>query len=322
MDPADIDQIKADVLEFRRLLEAAGEYVPSPTTLDPDLMRAVHMFNKWTTEVIGGNLKGGGGPFDAVLKNIAGMPTTNAVPYNYTEHMMLEQIAQAMRDKFDDAHRLHYYARSRNMLERSVNHPFFGIYPASYMWGKMLPEMIRFVAKEPFGVKTGAMAYTLLDVQKAVMMQREFDPEFDKMMEKMGHSAMMFALSYMVPALPWDVNANWSAWLRTFAQQGMDMEARIASGGNISDSSGVAGTGLDPSQPIQRVVDTMNPLKAMERTFVDPLQETTDKGDDEEEDKYGGTYKYSLKGGDTLQGTELGDPLNDVMKQLQSLFGG
>lgn len=323
--PDDVDLFKMTgpqtveeaVLEVRQILTDMGVYKPAaPASRNPDIIRAQQMFAKWTNAVIGGNLKNPTAPMADVLGRIKGFPTDNAVPYNFSEHMLLDAATTAMREKWDDAHRLQYYARQRSMLERSVNHPMFGLYPASYMWGKMLPEVIRFVTKEPFGVRTGAMAYTLMDINKSVAMQREFDPEFDKKLEELGHSAAFFAASYMMPATPWDMNANWPSWARTFGQQGLDMQARAEAGGTIDTGSDIAGTGLNPGMAIGKAADMMNPFKPIERTILEPAEELT-----EADEEAASTTVYA--GPETVAAGELDDEggiLEDVMQQLQDLL--
>jgi hypothetical protein len=143
------------------------------------------------------------------------------------------------------------------VLERSVNHPFFGLYPASYMWGKVLPEIIRFVAKEPFGIPTGALAYGSNDVYQSIAMQRELDEEFDKQLDKIGRSPAVFMLGYMLPAVPWDVPAVLPGWAREIANQGQKnviRRQRVMRPLNI-DVGRAAGTVANYLSPIKQDID-------------------------------------------------------------------
>ena len=73
--------------------------------------------------------------------------------FNVDEYRIMEVLRMALLQAEEEAHRVHYYKRGRSWLERSINHPYLGMYPASYMWGKVLPEMIRFLVAKPFGVE-------------------------------------------------------------------------------------------------------------------------------------------------------------------------
>lgn len=154
----------------------------------------------------------------------AGLDKVNAVPFDYSQSLLWDAAVQGMAAKWEDAFRLQYFAQNRSMLQRSINHPMFGLYPASYMWGKIMPELIKFIALTPFGMNTGVGARMLGDVQMSVAMQRENDPEFDKHIESLGHSASIDFLSYMLPATPWEVPSSYPGWLRSFAKQGLQME--------------------------------------------------------------------------------------------------
>ena len=223
-----------------------------------------------------------------------------------------------MQRKWDDAHRLQYYARGRSMLERSVNHPMFGIYPASYMWGKMLPEMMRFIAREPFGVRAGAAAYTIRDVNRNVAIQRELDPDFDKQIEGLGHSASFFALGYLLPSWPWESSAAWPGWIREFGKEGLDMQARVDKGGTVATDASSQGVNLP--QALGKATDTMNPLKALDRTLFEPLEELNPPKPETALDE-NNPYAANPTVGHTAAG-DLQDPLQDVMTTLAGLFGG
>ncbi|HET7070158.1 MAG TPA: hypothetical protein VFI40_04995, partial [Nocardioides sp.] len=235
----------------RVLAMAAGE-----AEADPDVLRAVQQFAKWSKSALRDGLLSAGAPnpYSDLLTRVAGIETKLAAPFNYTEQMLVNQVTHAMRLKEADAYRLQYFARERSWLERSINHPFFGIYPASYMWGKIAPEVIRFVAKEPFGVKTGALAYSLNDVEQAMAIQREYDPEFDQFIEKLGHSQTMYYLGYLLPAVPWDIGAAMPSWMRDVAAQGLANQERVARGQQPKP--------IDLSRPLHKVADYVSPFRS------------------------------------------------------------
>ncbi len=182
----------------------------------------------------------------------SGMPVTDAVPYNFTEGRLWDAAVQSMATKWEDAFRLQYFAQNRSMFQRSLNHPMFGLYPASYMWGKVGPEMIRFIAAEPFGMRTGGLLYSLADLQKAVAVQRQYDPDFDKTIDDLGSSASLSFLGYLLPAIPWSVPSSYPAWMRDMAQQGLANNAAVEKGKSIKDDNFVT--------PLQDVVKKVMPV--------------------------------------------------------------
>jgi hypothetical protein len=330
--PQDLETAVADV---KRIMQDAGVYRPRPQNPDfvagadgiapvmkqnPDVIRATQMFGKWTNGVMAEGIKRGGNASQAAtLEKIAGIPTHQAVPYNLTEHLLMDGAVRTMQSKWEDAFRLQYYARQRSMLERSINHPMFGIYPASYMWGKIMPEMIRFMAQTPFGVRTGAAAYSLLDVQRAVALQREFDPGFDKKIEDLGHSAAFFALGYMLPSWPWESNASFPGYAREFAQEGLDMQARVDKGGQVATPA--SGNGINVPQVGQKAIDTMNPINYLNRALLNPVKELNPLSPPAQKGTNANPYFLPDDSG-PVPAADLGDPLTDALSNLRSLFGG
>ncbi len=214
--------------EFGSKFVGKGKHVES----NPDVARAAQMFGKWTDAVVtNGLLKGDQSVHAGILHDIAGLPTHSAVPYNYTEGAIASLAQQAMVRKWDDAFRLQYFSQERSFLERSLNHPMFGMYPASYMWGKIMPEMVRFLALEPFGNKTGGLLRSALDVQQSIALRREYDPYFDAHMEELGHAQALSFAGYLLPTLPWDISASAPGWMRSIASQGAANEGKTAEQG-------------------------------------------------------------------------------------------
>lgn len=211
-----------------------GRYAES----NPDVARAAGYMRGYMRDAAAWTLENDtASQYAHLFDQSSGMPVADALPFNVTEAALWHGQTQMMAAKWKDAFRLQYFAQNRSMLQRSINHPMFGLYPASYMWGKVGPEMVKFMALEPFGAKTGVMAYTLLDIQKAVTVQRQFDPEFDAHIEKMGHSAALGWLSYMLPATPWSVPASYPSWMRDMANQGLENNARAEAGLEPNDTN-------------------------------------------------------------------------------------
>jgi hypothetical protein len=277
---------------------------------DPDVLRAIQQFGKWSKSALQDGLLSAGkpNPYSELLTRVAQIETDLAAPFNYTEQMLVNQATEAMRLKEQDAFRLQYFARERSWLERSINHPFFGIYPASYMWGKIAPEMIRFVAKEPFGIRTGALAYSLADVQKAMAIQREYDPEFDEQIEKLGHSQALWFAGYLLPAVPWDIGAAVPSWLRDISAQGLANQARVAKGQEPK--------AIDLGRPLRKVADYVSPFRS-----VFQVERVLDEVMTEEE--AGPQASLPVAGsGPTgpLKAVELGPTLEEQMQSLRGVL--
>jgi len=166
----------------------------------------------------------------------------NAVPFDATDEMMHAAGIQSVIDAEDASFTNVQFRRGRSWMERSINHPYLGMYPASYMWGKVAPEMVRALSVNPFGlpipgltkpVKIGGGEYGLhgspfygfvnaARVQNSVEMQKDTDPEFaaavnDPKNDKVFRNIMMF-----LPASPWDAPANFPLWSRRVAEFGAE----------------------------------------------------------------------------------------------------
>lgn len=231
---------------------------------NPEVERAVREFAAWSKDIIADGLLSGGG--HALKREFRDklwfMPTEGAAHYNSSEALMLQSVTNAMRLKEEDAFMLQYFRRNRTWLERSVNHPMFGIYPSSYMWGKIAPELIRFIAKEPFGIHTGAMAQAMSSAQASIALQREWDPEFDKLVKKAGESETLWFLGYLMPSVPWDVSAAFPSWMRDLAKQGLANQAKRDKGEPTSDIDlgGSIYRGLEAIDPRRSVKQIRGPL--------------------------------------------------------------
>jgi len=307
------ETLEEAVTELKAILkEEAGWKEPPVPTVNPDIIRAHRAFGEWTQKVVAqgiGNPEAS--PYGRILQELARIPTEGAVQYNLTEGRLVQAAFDSMAEKWRDAYRLQYFSQRRTMLERSVNHPMFGLYPASYMWGKIAPEMIRFVAQSPFGVRTGAMAYSLRDVQTSMAVQREWDPEFDQKMEALGHSQSIWFAGYLLPSVPWDIGAAFPSWMRDIAQQGLDEQARIEGGGlaegiDLYQSAEKAGSLIDPLRSLKQVHSVgreldefLNPETPAQPETLPPLGTAPATGNEA-----------------TIQAAELGGPLEDAVAEL------
>jgi hypothetical protein len=134
-----------------------------------------------------------------------------------------------VREAWDEAHSTQFYKKDRSALERSINHPYIGLYPASYMWGKVLPEMVRFLALRPFGMTTPFLGWNIArEVGDSIRSQSENDPSVKQFLAD-NEDAFMF-LSMFFPGLPQDIPANFSLPLRRIAEQGLEGQQAVAMG--------------------------------------------------------------------------------------------
>jgi hypothetical protein len=164
---------------------------------NPDVEGALQKVAELTSRVLKDS-KGAKNTRNTIRELGKAIPLTNPVPYNRTHALVQHLLATKIDAHGRDIFRLAEMQTQRTVLERSLNHPVFGIYPASYMWGKVLPETVKFYAKNPF-----AATYIINDVQRAIALQREFDPEFEDKMSSVDRSAGAYLADYLTPSLPW-----------------------------------------------------------------------------------------------------------------------
>jgi hypothetical protein len=169
-----------------------------------------------------------------------GSPIDAGQHYNIEEEALFRAGVEALMRAEDASHTLHYYNRSRSFVERSANHVYFGLYPASYMWGKVFPELLRFLLKEPFGLDAPLGGLFLANnIYRQVMTRQQFDEDFRAdMVEK---SDLFHLLAMMTPALPWEVPVNAPLWMRRMSEQGLTRidkmeELREQYGGTIPEN--------------------------------------------------------------------------------------
>lgn len=284
---------------------------------NPDVTRGMQEFAKWTKNVVGDGMPGlKQDPKAAeVLAKMSGVDTTHALPYNMQEQVLMNHIGNFSRQAATDAFRLHYFAQNRSVLQRSVNHPFFGIYPASYMWGKVLPELTKFMLHSPVGLRTGAMAYTANDLAMSVAAQMELDPEFAAFAEQVGESEIAWFLGFMLPAVPTDVGAAAPAWARDLAQQGLDNQERVQNGQPAKD--------IDFTSPLGKVADYLTPLRQVNQVLP-PLGELGDIASapfQPSEFSGPGDDNAALTSGG-LSASQVQPLLASEMEQLQAILSG
>lgn len=155
--------------------------------------------------------------------------TIESAHFDVDQQRLWEATRTALVKAEDQAYKTHYYARGRNWLERSLNHPYLGLYPLSYMWGKVLPEMLRFLLKKPFGLNAPLGGLVLAKhVWQAVQLQVQTDPELREWLEEHPETIRLFQL--MVPGTPWESPVNMPIVMRRAMQNNIENQKRVANG--------------------------------------------------------------------------------------------
>ena len=156
----------------------------------------------------------------------------NDIPYgfnNLDEFRIIASTRAAFLRAEDEAHSTGYYRRGRSWLQRSINHPYLGLYPASYMWGKVLPELTRFLVRRPFGLKAplgGMMMFN--HFFRNMQYQLNTDTELADWVE--GHPETVRFLSLMVPGSPTEIPVNLPVVGRRAIESWAESEAAKARG--------------------------------------------------------------------------------------------
>jgi hypothetical protein len=193
--------------EALRARVASG--VPHP---NPEIEAYMEAFSKWVQDVISPELAGR--TRTDLRRLVEAVPTTHASSFNRSQHLMVSLLKNKIEDAQQDIFRLAEMQTQRSVLERSINHPVFAVYPASYMWGKVLPETVKFLARNPFGA-----TYAIGDVQRSIAIQREYDSDMESKMNTIDRSSAAFLLDYLTPGLPWNAHeARMSPLIRKLLQ--------------------------------------------------------------------------------------------------------
>jgi hypothetical protein len=184
---------------------------------NPEIEGYFQHFSKWAQSTLQGSQTR-----NELRRLVASIPTGQASPFNRFEALTQQVLHDKIRLAQQDVFMLAEMATNRNVLMRSINHPFFGIYPASYMWGKVLPATVRALAKNPYG-----LTYGINEVQRSIATQREYDPQAS-IPDGVDKSSVAFLLGYLTPSLPWEtMQAQTPPWMRDL-QKGIRDPFKIA----------------------------------------------------------------------------------------------
>jgi len=251
----------------------------------------------------------------------------NRVPFDATDEMFHAAARESVVSAEDAAFTNVQFRRGRSWAERSLNHPYFGLYPFSYMWGKVVPEMGRSLALNPFGFPIPGMlegaspGLGFVNAQRAwnaVEMQKDTDPEFNKFVTDPLNDKMFRAIAQFVPATPWDAPANFPLWTRRLAEWGLESQDRAAVGKKpkgfdpLAVASEVAGYTFGPSATLDWASDIARIPKA-------PAITQFTGGGEEEDNGVGGVMHQDLFLPDT---PPIQQQLGGAGSQLNSVFGG
>lgn len=208
------------------------KYVSTGNVRNPALQSAFNMMGKLVKEDLKlRDLPTAHPEVKSLFDQLLGQANSSlsAVPFNPDEYRHLAAARYFMAAAEDAAHTTHYFRRGRNFLERSVNHPYLGYYPASYMWGKVVPELVKFLVREPFGVKAPMWGWVMAShVAQAMALQLNTDPEFHKWAE--DHPQLIRFIQMMLPGTPWDIPVNLPSWMRHTAAEEAKNVVREANG--------------------------------------------------------------------------------------------
>jgi hypothetical protein len=150
-------------------------------------------------------------PVKAVMDRIDAVKPTLA---NADEETVWQAFRSAFEESAQQAFTTHYFNPQRGWLERSLNHPYLGLYPLSYMWGKMIPEFARFLLARPFGLNAPLVGYAAAQrVQQGLLASLATDPDgLGKFIK--DNQGTIYLANLMLPATPTDFPVNAPAYLR------------------------------------------------------------------------------------------------------------
>jgi hypothetical protein len=116
----------------------------------------------------------------------------------------------------NQAYKTHFFNPERGFLERTINHPYLGLYPISYMYGKVVPEFARFLFIHPFGMNAPLAGYDAFRHGQEAILTQMTDPDFAKFAA--DHAEVMYIIQLLLPATPTNIPVNAPAWARHAAQ--------------------------------------------------------------------------------------------------------
>jgi hypothetical protein len=114
-----------------------------------------------------------------------------------------------------EADKIQYFASHRTWLERSLNHPFLGLYPYSYMTQKAIPSMLKIMFLTPGrnGIVMPGLGYAKYE-QVMEYMDNRMNSDSDVLDQILQSDALIWAVSNLFPANPESLGYTTPAFLR------------------------------------------------------------------------------------------------------------
>ena len=138
---------------------------------------------------------------------------TSVVSNHGAEETVYNAFQYAYTRALDQANTTTYFPSDRSFFERTINHPGLAMYPYSYMFKKILPELIEFLFKRPFGAKAPMAGYSAyMHVRDYFEYELETNPGLKTWLDE--HPNSVYMMTMMFPGVPWDVAAVPPQWAR------------------------------------------------------------------------------------------------------------
>lgn len=200
------------------------------------------------------------GHFADVAEEVFKVRPKGRANYDIDQSALTAMAHQRMVESARFAQRWTYFRPARTPIERSLNHPYLGFYPVSYMYGQVLPHLVEFLAMRPFGLKAPFGGLLLTNqVYRAMMQQQSFDPELRQFLA--DNEPGLRAISTFTPGLPWEVPVNVSPIIRHIISaeaENLQREQQGLERKNIDYlrvATDVAGRAFNPLQQVETLTD-------------------------------------------------------------------
>lgn len=157
------------------------------------------------------------------------------------EETLWNAFAYGLESAMENADKTHFFNTGRGFIERSINHPVFGLYPTSYMFGKVMPEYARMLLLSPTRSIAGTVLAPYMAIIKAMSGGKFTAADWGKYAPLVGFAAArkireamvngmndenaqeknpliyMFA-NIIIPGLPTDISVSPSAPVKRAAE--------------------------------------------------------------------------------------------------------
>jgi len=112
------------------------------------------------------------------------------------------------------ADKMQYFSPYRSWFERSINHPFLGIYPYSYMTQKAIPAILKLMFAPRIGgwVHPGMGYINYMRFREMVMQNTEGNKDF--ISEVLHSPELGWVLNIMIPAMPESLGFSAPTWMK------------------------------------------------------------------------------------------------------------